>query len=105
MSYTAHHRSHHGACSPEACGGGVWASRDPQAVTSGQAATATHTPDRHHGATHLERAESDATLPAFGLTLATAFRDRDGPVHKDTAGSPSRSRNHAHPSRAPTTMS
>jgi hypothetical protein len=43
MSYTAHHRSHHGAGSPEACGSGVWASRDPQAGTSGQAATTTHT--------------------------------------------------------------
>ena len=48
MSYTAHHGSHRNACSPGACGSGVWASRDPQAATNGQAATPTHTPDRHH---------------------------------------------------------
>jgi hypothetical protein len=48
MSYTAHHGSHRDACSPGACGSGVWASRDPQAATNGQAATPTHTPDRHH---------------------------------------------------------
>jgi hypothetical protein len=48
MSHTAHHGSHRDACNPGACGSGVWASRDPQAATSGQAATPTHTSDRHH---------------------------------------------------------
>jgi hypothetical protein len=173
MSYTAHHRSHHGACSPEARGSGVWASRDPQAATSGQAATTAHTPDRHHAGYPTGPGRTRTTLLVFGLawprelllacprsspspvdaatmgrpddaqtwrpaprpstaarsggramtwragtaavagtnsprpdtTPATAFRDRDGPVHKDTAGSSSRSRNHSHPRRDPTTMS
>jgi hypothetical protein len=50
MSYSAHHRSHRDACSPEARGSGVRAGRDPQAATSGQAATTTHTPDHHRAA-------------------------------------------------------
>jgi hypothetical protein len=173
MSYTAHHRSHHGASSPEARGSGVWASRDPQAATSGQAATTAHTPDRHHAgyptgpgrtrnnppggrpgvaprillacprsspspvdAATMGRPDDAQTWrpaprpstaarsggravtwwagtaavagtnsPRPDTTPATAFRDRDGPVHKDTAGSSSRSRNHSHPRRDPTTMS
>jgi hypothetical protein len=58
MSYTAHHGSHRDACSPEACGSGVWASRDPQAATSGQAATTTHTPGRQPATTHANQTES-----------------------------------------------
>jgi hypothetical protein len=63
MSYTAHHRSHHGAGSPEACGSGVWASRDPQAATSGQAATTTHTPVRQFATTHANQTEPNFALP------------------------------------------
>jgi hypothetical protein len=50
MSYTAHHGSHRDAGSPGARGSGVRAGRDPQAATSGQAATSTHPPDRHRAA-------------------------------------------------------
>jgi anti-sigma B factor antagonist len=50
MSYSGHHRSQDDACSPEARGGGVRASRDPRAAASGQATTPAHTPDRHHAA-------------------------------------------------------
>jgi anti-sigma B factor antagonist len=50
MSYSAQPRSHGGASSPEAHGSGVWAGRDPQTATSGQAATKTHTPDRYRAA-------------------------------------------------------
>jgi hypothetical protein len=50
MSHTAHHGSHRDAGSPGARGSGVWAGRDPQAATGGQAATSTHTPDRHRAA-------------------------------------------------------
>lgn len=172
MSYTAHHRSYHGACGPEARGSGVWASRDPRAATSGQAATPTHTPDRHHAGypsgsgptpsnlrgirpgvtprillacprsssspadaatsrpddaqawrpapTPLTAARSGGRATTWSpgqppwrgptahppdTTLATAFRDRDGPVDNDTAGSSSRSRNHLHLGREPTTTS
>lgn len=48
MSHSPHHGSHRDASNPEACGSRVRASRDHQAETSGQAATTTHTLDRHH---------------------------------------------------------
>ena len=70
MSYTAHHRSHHGACSPEARGSGVRASRDPQAATSGQAATTTHTPDRYRAAYPPEPGQTRIGPPGIRPTLA-----------------------------------
>src|SRR4029450_6844009 len=66
----------------------------------------TATPSDSHPATRsaamaAEGGTSRAQTP--GTTLPTKFRDCDGPVHKDTAGSPSQSRNYLHPTRGPTT--
>jgi hypothetical protein len=70
MSYTAHHRSHHDACSPGARGSGVRASRDPQAATSGQAATTTHTPDRYRAAYPPEPGQTRISPPDLRPALA-----------------------------------
>jgi hypothetical protein len=70
MSYTAHHRSHHDACSLEARGSGVRASRDPQAATSGQATTTTHTPDHHRGAYPPEPGQTRIGPPDLRPALA-----------------------------------
>ena len=70
MSYTAHHRSHHDAYSPEARGSGVRASRDPQAATSGQATTTTHTPDHHRGAYPPEPGQTRISPPRIRPALA-----------------------------------
>jgi hypothetical protein len=70
MSYTAHHRSHHDACSLEARGSGVRASRDPQAATSGQAATTTHTPDRYRAAYPPEPGQTRISPPDLRPALA-----------------------------------
>ena len=51
MSYSTQRRFGDEACSPRARGSGVWASRDPQAATGGQAATTTHTPGRQPATT------------------------------------------------------
>jgi hypothetical protein len=51
MSYLTHQSFGDETCNPEARGSGVWASRDPKAATSGQAATATHTPGRQSAPT------------------------------------------------------
>jgi hypothetical protein len=93
MSYTAHHRSHHGACSPEACGSGVWASRDPQAATSGQAATPTHTSDRHHEGypSGLGRTRSNppGIRPALAPRILLACpRSSPSPTDAATTGQP-----------------
>ena len=134
MSYSTPQRFGDEACSPGACGSGVWASRDPQAAKGGQAATTTPTPGRQPATTHANRTKPNFALPGRlawwtdaadrnaidshpatrsaetaaevgpaehtpGTALPTEFRDCDGPVHKDTAGSPSQSRNHLHPTR------
>ena len=88
MSYTAHHRSHHGACSPEACGSGVWASRDPQAATSGQAATPTHTSDRHHAGYPSGLGRTLSNPPGIRPALAPRIllaRPRSSPSPADAA--------------------
>jgi hypothetical protein len=63
MSYPTPQRFGDEACSPGACGSGVWASRDPQAATSGQAATTTHTPGRQLATTHTNQTESKFASP------------------------------------------
>jgi hypothetical protein len=63
MSYLRHQRFDAEACSLGACGSGVWASRDPQAATSGQAATTTHTPVRQFATTHANQTEPNFALP------------------------------------------
>ena len=139
MSYSTPQRFGDEACSPRARGSGVWASRDPQAATSGQAATTTHTPGRRSATTHANQTKPQLRPPLAawhgapmpltttpsdshpatrsaetaaeggpaehtpGTTLPTEFRGCDGPVHKDTAGSPSQSRNYLHPTRGSTT--
>jgi hypothetical protein len=72
MSYTAHHRSPHDACSLRARGSRAWASRDPQAAASGQAAISAHTPDRHHAAYLPEPGEPGIDPPEIRLALAPA---------------------------------
>jgi hypothetical protein len=62
MSYLRHQRFDDEACSLGACGSGVWASRDPQAAISGQAATTTPTPGRQPATTHANQ-----TKPNFAL--------------------------------------
>ena len=111
MSHSRHQSFGDETRNPEARGSGVWASRDPEAATSGQAATTTHTPGRQPPTTPCQpdriqvrpplRAGSAQHTP--GAMLTTEFRDCDGPVHKDTAGSSSQSRNHLHPTRGPIT--
>jgi hypothetical protein len=63
MSYSTPQRFGDEACSPRACGSGVWASRDPQAATSGKAATTTHTPGRQPANTHANQTKPNFTLP------------------------------------------
>ena len=63
MSYPTPQRFGDEACSPRARGSGVWASRDPQAATSGQAATTTHTPGRQPATTHANQTESKFASP------------------------------------------
>jgi hypothetical protein len=63
MSYSTHQRFGDEACSPRARGSGVWASRDPEAATSGQAATTTHTPGRQPATTHANQTESKFASP------------------------------------------
>jgi hypothetical protein len=91
MSYLALHRSHHGACSPEACGSLVWACRDPQAATNGQAATNAHTPDRYRAAYPPElgqtRVGPPGTRPALALgTLLGCPTNPPSPVDVATRG-------------------
>lgn len=93
MSYTAHHGSHRDACSPGACGSGVWASRDPQAATNGRVATPTHTPDRHHAGypSGLGRTRSNppgirpASVPG---ALLTGPKTSPSPADVATTGRP-----------------
>ena len=63
MSYSTHQRFGDEACSLRARGSGVWASRDPEAATSGQAATTTHTPGRQPATTHANQTESRFASP------------------------------------------
>ena len=63
MSYSTPQRFGDEACSPRARGSGVWASRDPQAATSGQAATTTHTPVRQFATTHANQTKPNLALP------------------------------------------
>jgi hypothetical protein len=63
MSYPTPQRFGDEACSPRARGSGVWASRDPQAATSGQAATTTHTPGRQPGTTHANQTKIQLRPP------------------------------------------
>jgi hypothetical protein len=63
MSYLRHQRFGDEACSPRACGSGVWASRDPQAAKGGQAATTTPTPGRQSATTQADQTESKFALP------------------------------------------
>jgi hypothetical protein len=63
MSYSTHQRFGDEACSLWARGSGVWAGRDPQAATSGQAATTTHTPGRQPATTHANQTESKFASP------------------------------------------
>ena len=63
MSYSTHQRLSGKACSPGARGSGVWASRDPWAATSGQAATTTHAPGRQPTTTHGNQTEPKFALP------------------------------------------
>jgi hypothetical protein len=63
MSYLRHQRFDDEACSPGACGSGVWASCDPQAAKGGQAATATPTPSRQSATTQADQTESKFALP------------------------------------------
>jgi len=93
MSYTPHHRPHHGACSPEARGSGVWASRDPQAATSGQAATTAPTPDRHHAGSPTGPGRTQNNPPGVrpGVaprTLPARPRSSPSPVDAATMGRP-----------------
>ena len=93
MSYTPHHRPHHGACSPEARGSGVWASRDPQAATSGQAATTAPTPDRHHAGSPTGPGRTRNNPPGVrpGVaprTLLACPRSSPSPVDAATMGRP-----------------
>jgi hypothetical protein len=63
MSYPTPQRFGDEACSPRACGSGVWASRDPQAAKGGQAATTTHTPGRQAATTHANQTKPNFALP------------------------------------------
>jgi|RhiMethySRZTD1v2_1073278.scaffolds.fasta_scaffold281111_3 hypothetical protein len=63
MSYSTPQRFGDEACSPGACGSGVWASRDPQAAKGGQAATTTPTPGRQPATTHANRTKPNFALP------------------------------------------
>ena len=68
MSYLSHQRFGDEACSLRACGSGVWASRDPQAAISCQAATTTPTPRRQPATT-----QADQTKPNFALPWRLAW--------------------------------
>jgi hypothetical protein len=70
MSYSGHHRSQDDACSPNARGSGVRASRDTRAAISGQATTSTHTPDRHHAACPPEPGQTPIGPPGIRPALA-----------------------------------
>jgi hypothetical protein len=93
MSYTAHHGSHRDACSLGACGSGVWASRDPQASTNGQAATSTHTPNRHYAGYPSGSGPTPSNLRGtrLGVTpriLLACPRNSPSPADVATTGRP-----------------
>jgi hypothetical protein len=86
MSYSTHQRFGDEARSPRACGSGVWASRDPQAATSGQAATTTHTPGRQPATTHANQTESKFASPDRSAWCTDAA-DREPSGRQPTTGS------------------
>lgn len=93
MSHSAHHGSHRDASNPEACGSRVRASRDHQAETSGQAATTTHTLDRHHATYPPGRGQtwigpSDLRPASVPGTLLTCPTGSPSPADVATSGRP-----------------
>jgi hypothetical protein len=84
MSYSTHQRFGDEACSPRARGSGVWASRDPQAATSGQAATTTHTPGRQPATTHANHTESKFGSPDRSAWCTNAAGSEPSGIHPTT---------------------
>jgi hypothetical protein len=84
MSYSTHQRFGDQACSPGARGSGVWASLDPEAATSGQAATMTHTPGRQPAATPSQPDRTKSALPGRSAWCADAADSEPSGSHSTT---------------------